>query len=566
MKLWYKWLITTILIWIAFFVSISFILYPHLPQFYLVMINAFGFICWLGTTFIFKKMVIDRLLRLQKQTLPEKLHSLSFKPNTQNDSQDEISKISSQMQLLNRELLALEEKLTQRWNASSISFSMEESESSSDKERISKLAHYDNLTTLPNRIFFNEMLNKSLQHAARQNKKLAILFIDLDRFRNINEALGYKAGDQILKEVANRYASLLRSGDIIARLGGDEFVILLNDINNPKTASSIADKILQASLTPINAGNQDFYVNASIGICIFPEDGRSLEALQKNADIALYKAKCAGGGIYHYFSTERTLEANKHIQLDKALRKAIANNEFVLHYQPKLNLHTGMVTSVEALIRWNSPDLGFINPSQFIPAAEEIGLIMEIGEWALQEACRACKSWQDQGFAPISVAVNISPKQFRDVELVNTIQNALQENQLNPALLELEITESSIIEDVNLTAEKLHTLKEQGVKICIDDFGTGYTSINFLRKFPIDVLKIDQTYLKGVPYNANDCAIISAIIALGHNLGIEVVAEGVETIEQLDYLTEHKCDIIQGYYFSRPLPEPKLLLQLKKRK
>ena len=358
----------------------------------------------------------------------------------------------------------------------------------------------------------------------------------------------------------------LRSGDIIARLGVDEFVVLLNDIGHPKFVSSIEYKMLQTQSIPHLISGEKVYVTSSIGICIFPDDGSSLEELQKKADVALYKAKCAGGGVYQYFSNEMTLEANKHVRLDKALHEAIDNEEFVLHYQPKLHLRTGKVTGVEALIRWNNPDIGLINPSQFIPEAEELGLIMKIGEWALYEACRANKAWQDQGFSSISVAVNLSPQQFRSPDLVHMIENVLQDTHLHPTLLELEITENSIIEDVNLAAEKLNKIKALGVKICIDDFGTGYTSINFLKKFPIDVLKVDQSFVKGIPDNQNDIAITSAIIALGHNLGIQIVAEGVETSEQLDFLTDHQCDLIQGYYFSRPLPESKLILQLKRKK
>lgn len=565
MKLWYKLLITTLLIWITFFLAITLILYHFLPGSYLVVINLFGFVCWLGTISILKQMVTDRLQRLQNRTLPENLYSLTFKKHLV-DKKDEISNINSQVKLLNKELLLLEEKLTSRWNRENASFSLADSEAQSDKDRLAKLAHYDSLTTLPNRIFFNEMLNKSLHHAGRQNKRLAILFIDLDRFKEINEALGYKSADKVLREVAQRYASILRSGDIIARLGGDEFVVLLNDIGHPKFASTIADKILQQSTIPITVAAQNVYVKTSIGICIFPDDGDSLEILQKNADIALYKAKCAGGGVYQYFSNEMTLEANKHVQLDKALRRAIENKEFALHYQPKLNLHTGKVTGAEALIRWNNPDIGLLNPNQFIPQAEELGLIMHIGKWALYEACRAAKSWQDQGYAPISVAVNLSPQQFFNPDLVSLIESVIKETHLSPHLLELEITENTIIGDLDLTLEKLNSIKKMGINICIDDFGTGYTSINFLKKFPIDVLKIDQSFVKGIPDNQNDNAITSAMIALGHNLGIQVVAEGVETMDQLDFLTEHQCDLIQGYYFSRPLPESKLILQLRKKK
>jgi len=430
------------------------------------------------------------------------------------------------------------------------------------KEHLTRLAHYDNLTGLPNRVQFNEMLNKAIHQAIRSEKKLAILFIDLDRFKNINDAFGHSTGDQVLKEVSRRFSAILRGGDLLARLGGDEFIILLQDIGHAKFASHTADKLLQASAMPIKVNTHEFFLTASIGICIFPDDGGSLEDLQRNADMAMYRAKRSGGGVFCYFTQEMNVEAHEHVKLEAALRKAIANKEFILHYQPKLTLIDGLITGVEALIRWESPELGMISPAKFIPLAEETGLILEIGEWTLREACRACKSWQTANLKPITVAVNLSPKQFRHQDIAGLVRNVLQESGLDAKWLELELTETAVMDNVNQGIEKLNDIKAMGVHLAMDDFGTGYTSISYLKQLPISVLKIDQSFIKGIPASKDDVAITSGVIALAHSLGMSVVAEGVETAEQLQFLADHECDLVQGYYLSRPLPETKLIAQL----
>lgn len=436
-----------------------------------------------------------------------------------------------------------------------------EKELISHKEHLVKLAHYDNLTSLPNRVFFNEMLNKTIKHATRHKKMMAVLFIDLDRFKNINDAFGHAIGDRVLKEIADRFSAVLRAGDILARLGGDEFIILLNDITHGKFASPVAEKLLQSCSTPIKIENQEFSLTASIGISLYPNDGISLEDLQRNADIAMYKAKRAGSGIFQYFTKEMNLEAHEHIQMEVALRKAISNNEFVLHYQPKLNLKDGSIAGVEALIRWENPELGLITPTEFIPLAEETGLIMQIGEWALREACQTNKAWQTEGYQPICVAVNLSAKQFQHPDIAQLVASILSEAGLEPQYLELELTETAVMENVESAINKLNTIKQMGVKISVDDFGTGYTSISYLKQFPISVLKIDQSFIKNIPENLNNTAITSAVIALAHTLEMKVVAEGVENAEQLQYLADHDCDMVQGYYLSRPLPEQKIVLQ-----
>lgn len=433
------------------------------------------------------------------------------------------------------------------------------------KENLIKLAHYDSLTSLPNRVFFNELLNKAIKFAARHNTIFAVLFIDIDHFKKVNNACGHHLGDIALIELAKRFVNLLRSSDTIARLGGDEFIVLLSDIETPKLAAPVAEKLLRSVKKLIKLDQQEFYLTASIGIAIYPYDGESLEELQKHADVAMFKAKNDGGGVYQYYRQEMFIAAHEHVKLESALRQALENKEFELYYQPLLSLENGSIQSLEALVRWKHPELGLLGPEKFISFAEETGLIMPIGEWALREACKTSVAWQKAGYSPITIAVNISAKQFRFQNIAKIIQEILTETQLQPNLLVIEITETAIMENVDLTIVRLNNLHAMGVRISIDDFGTGYTSISYLKKFPVSILKVDQTFIKGIPHNQNDMAITSAVIALGHNLNLEVVAEGVETIEQMQYLAENNCDLIQGYFLSRPLPESKIVLQLQRK-
>lgn len=434
-----------------------------------------------------------------------------------------------------------------------------------NKEHLIRLAHYDPLTSLPNRVFFNEILNKAIEYSKINNKIFAILFIDLDNFKKINDIYGHATGDKTLIETGNRFAEVLRTGDILARLGGDEYIVLLRNISHPKHASTVAEKIIKSSAQSLNIDSHEFFISASIGISIFPNDGNSLEDLQKHADMAMYKAKHVGGGIYQYYTQDMNIAALENSKLETALRKAIVNNEFILHFQPTLNLSDGTIKSAEALIRWEHPELGLVSPAKFIPIAEETGLIMPIGEWALNEACRINKELQNQGYEPITIAVNMSPKQFRHQDVVQVVVDAIQKHHLESQYLKIEITESAVMENVENTIKKLNSVRDMGVQISIDDFGTGYTSISYLRQYPVSVLKIDQTFIKGLPENPNDVAITSAVIALGHNLGLEVIAEGVETAEQMQFLSDHGCDSIQGYFFSRPVPASKLASLLTKK-
>jgi len=546
--------------------------------YYLITFVALGVLFSLLMIWLLRALIIKRLERLDSDVaeISQKNELSRRVDETGNDELSSVSKqINNMMSIIEASHLKLEHRVQERTHElqkTNIQLQQEIAERKSvekelivHKEHLVRLAHYDSLTSLPNRVFFNEMLTKTISHSKRHKKNLAILFIDLDRFKTINDALGHPIGDLVLKEIATRFSTVLRAGDVLARLGGDEFIILLNDVSQPKFASHVAEKLLQLCAQPIHVSTHEFFITTSIGICTYPEDGTSLEDLLKNADMAMYKAKRSGGGIFVYFTKEMNLEAHEHIKLEAALRRAITNKEFVLYYQPKLNLSDGVIMGVEALIRWEDPELGLVSPAKFIPFAEETGLILQIGEWALHEACRANKSWQDQGYQPISVAVNLSPKQFRHQNIDELVANALVDSGLAPEYLEIEITETAVMDDVATAISRLNDIKKMGVKISIDDFGTGYTSISYLKQFPVSVLKIDQSFIKGIPSNQDDTAITSAVIALAHSLDIKVVAEGVETPEQLQYLADHDCDMVQGYYLSRPLPEDKILFQLVKK-
>lgn len=543
-------------------------------QYYFINLIILSVLFTLIMLWLLRILIIKRLENLASDvTEISKHYELSKRMDTRGN--DELSFVALAINKMMSIIQSSHEKLetrvherTQELQKTNIQLQNEiierqsiENELINHKEYLVKLAHYDNLTSLPNRVLFNEMLNKAINHANRHHKQLAVLFIDLDRFKKVNDALGHTVGDLLLKEVASRFSSALRAEDMLARLGGDEFIILLNDINHPKFAGPVAEKLLQICAKAVHIDNHELFVTTSIGICIYPNDGTSLEDLQRNADMAMYKAKKHGGNAYRYFTHQMNIEAHEHIKLESALRKALLNNELVLHYQPQYNLSDGTLSGVEALIRWDSPTHGLIDPGRFIPLAEETGLILPIGEWALREACRANKSWQEKGFKKISVAVNISPKQFRHQDIAQLVANVLEETKLAPEYLEIEITETAVMDDITLAITKLNEINAMGVKVAIDDFGTGYTSISNLKLYPVSVLKIDQHFIQGIPNNYNDTAIIVAMIALAHTLHIKVIAEGVETAEQLQYLADNDCDLVQGYYLSRPLPESKLIVQ-----
>ncbi len=436
-------------------------------------------------------------------------------------------------------------------------------QSAEQNNSLNQLAQHDSLLGLPNWLLFNTLLTKAINQATRHKKILSILLINLDTFNEVNSRFGTKAGDSILKEVGTSLANVLRGEDVIARTEGDEFIVLLNDIGKPKFASAVAEKLLAVCSQPFLVNEKKITVTASIGICVFPTDGTSLEELLNNATVALNQAKKAGKNKYQFHSVDINTEAHEYVELSNELRNAVQKNELMLYFQPKMQIKRGSISGIETLLRWSHPKLGLINPEKFISIAEDTGLIIQLGEWVLQEACRINKFWQKEGFEHMTIAVNLSAKQFYHPNIAEMIATALKKAELDPAYLEIEITESVVMNDIEMTRHILDKIKQTGVSITIDHFGTGYISISHLKSIPVSTVKIDRSFIKGVPTIPNDIDITNAFIALAHSLNLEVVAEGVETIEQAQFLATQNCDIVQGYFLSYPLPAQKIVLQFK---
>ena len=416
------------------------------------------------------------------------------------------------------------------------------------------LALHDSLTRLPNRSLLEDRLSQAIHTGERHGKNFAVMFLDLDRFKTINDSLGHQYGDKLLQGVADRLTGCLRAEDTVARLGGDEFVVLLGEVASPAVVSTIAQKLLDTLAAPIVIEAQQQSVSVSIGISIYPDDGTSLRDLMSNADSAMYHAKKMGRANYQFFAPAMNAAAGARLQLEQALRRALDLNEFELHYQPKVDVASGKVVAMEALVRWNSPERGMVAPNDFIAVSEEIGLIIPLGAWVLREACRQNKAWQVAGLPHMRVAVNLSAYQFRQKDLPEFIAAILQQEGLLASSLELEVTESVVMHnpvEASLILAKLH---QQGIHISVDDFGTGYSSLSYLKQFRLDTLKIDRSFVRDISSDADDAAIVRSVIALAHSLRLKVIAEGVETAEQLDYLRELGCDEYQGYLRSRPLP------------
>ncbi|MBN2866710.1 MAG: EAL domain-containing protein [Thiotrichales bacterium] len=427
------------------------------------------------------------------------------------------------------------------------------SEIKETETKLEQLAYFDPLTKLPNRTLFKERLNQELLLCHNQKSNLAILLVDLDEFKMVNDTLGHSVGDELLKLVSQRFLQNIQDTDTVARLGGDEFIILLPFLENIERATEIAKNIIGAAKQTFTIHDQSVNISASIGIAIYPSDGDTAETLFKNADLALYKAKDTGRNTFKFFSKELQTRANEHIKLKKELQDALVNNEFDVYYQPKINLKTNQVMGMEALIRWNHPSKGLVYPDQFISFSEQSGLIIPIGQYVLNKACRETQQWSEQFNIPLHISVNLSTKQFKDKDLLHTIQQSLKESALPAHQLELEITESSVMDDVDKAIEIMNQIYQDGVQIALDDFGTGYSSLAYLKCFPIHTIKIDRSFIKDILTDPDDRAIIESVILLSEKLQIENVAEGVEQIEQLDYLKAHNCQIAQGYLFSKPL-------------
>ncbi|WP_136419292.1 EAL domain-containing protein [Herbaspirillum sp. ST 5-3] len=422
------------------------------------------------------------------------------------------------------------------------------------EEELLHLANYDALTSLPNRSLLLDRLTQALAFANRSGGQVAVMMIDLDRFKNINDSLGHDVGDKIIIEIARRLSFTVRAGDTIARLGGDEFVVIRPDIAHENAAAIMAQQILEAMSRPMAMQDHEFYPTGSIGVSVFPRDGHDAQTLLKNADTAMYRAKDAGRNNFQFYAHEMNSRALDRLKLESGLRRALERDEFVLHYQPQMDLSSGRIIGVEALLRWEPPGQPMVFPGDFIPVAEDTGLIVPMGEWVLRTACAQGRAWRENSaLAHVKVAVNLSARQFKQQDIVKTVSRVLEETGCSPEWLELEITESVIMENPEAAADVLLKLSKMGVHLSIDDFGTGYSSLSYLKRFPIDSLKIDKSFVRDITTDSDDAAIAKAVIALAHSLKMKVIAEGVETLEQLDFLRKQRCDQMQGYYLSRPV-------------
>lgn len=420
--------------------------------------------------------------------------------------------------------------------------------------KLQHLAQYDQLTNLPNRRLLNDRLKQLLSIAKRSDQSLGLLMLDLDGFKAVNDTLGHKSGDFLLTQVAERLLECVRESDTVARLGGDEFVVLLPDCKNADNVITVTRMILKKLATPFDLQEEEVFVSASIGITMYPDDGNNADILLKNADTAMYHVKDTGKNNFQFFTAAMQEHIVRRLQLISKLRYALEREEFLLYYQPKMDLTTGKINGMEALVRWQHPDDDMLNPADFIPLAEETGIIIPLGKWVLYQACQQVRQWQQEGLDSLRVSVNLSARQFQDKELVEMVESVIQETGIQAGFLELEITETTIMQNIEETIETLWQLRNLGVLLSIDDFGTGYSSLSYLKRFPLDILKIDRTFVMDITTDPNDRAVVEAIVSLSHHLKMKVVAEGVETEEQLNFLKKQKCHEVQGYYLAKPLP------------
>jgi diguanylate cyclase (GGDEF)-like protein len=422
------------------------------------------------------------------------------------------------------------------------------------EEQYRHLAQYDSLTGLPNRALLYDRLEHGIAQARRHRNVLAVLFIDLDRFKYVNDTFGHSAGDDLLKQVAQRFSECVRSEDTVGRLSGDEFAIVLSRLVAPQDAALVARKAVDSLNRPFQLQGVDLFVTASVGITVFPTDGNDRDTLIRNADVAMYRAKERGRNNYQFYTPEMNNRTREMLDMQNALRGALDRNELVLHYQPKIDIVTGQVSGIEALLRWAHPKRGLIPPAEFMPMLEETGLIVRAGDWVVSTVCRQLSEWRRAGVKAVPVAINLSARQFLAPDLGPAIRGALEEHALDPELLEIEITESSIMADTEEAIRTLEYLQLLGVKTAIDDFGTGYSSLGYLKRFPLRALKIDRTFVRDITTDADDATITQAVISMAHSLNLKVIAEGVESSAQLAFLMRYGCDEVQGYLFSRPVP------------
>ena len=442
------------------------------------------------------------------------------------------------------------------------------------EREVKLLVYYDSITGLPNRKLFNERFNLVIEQAKRHNRRLALLFLDLDRFKRVNETFGLASGDELIRQVARRLTASVRKTDsvtrsspndqepTVARLGGDEFMILLSEVEDVPQVARIAERLVEAVHQPVTLQGHEIVPAASIGTALYPHDGKEPDELLRNANAAMHHAKQGGGNRYQFYSEEMNRSMLERLILENAMHRALVNGEFVVYYQPQIAIATQQVVGAEALIRWQHPEKGLVPPVQFIPLAEESGLIVPMGEWVLRTVCTQARRWREQGFPPVRVGVNVSGRQFSEKDFVRSLASVIMETRADARWLEIELTESMIMSDAEASRQSLLRLKEIGVRLSVDDFGTGYSSLSYLRRFPLDTIKIDRSFLSGVPDDADQTAITKAIIALARNLNLNIIAEGVETWNQFEFLREQRCDEAQGYLFSKPVPEEEFLVYL----
>lgn len=475
---------------------------------------------------------IMRLVQTMKRVSLEKNYAL----RSERTSTDEVGALIDGFNEMLQEIAERDELLKERY------------------DHLQQLAHFDTLTRLPNRVLFYDRLTQALLQAWRLKQKVAIFFVDLDQFKDINDTLGHRIGDLLLVEVARRFNEIVRLSDTVGRMGGDEFTLFLQNIGTAENAARVAQKLGANIARPYMIDGHEIFITASIGITLFPNDGETADELLKNADAAMYHVKEHGKNAFQFYSEEMNLKTSNRLALQNSLRHALERDELLLVYQPKVDIATMQLTGMEALLRWNHPERGLLAPDRFIPLAEETGLIINIGEWVLRTACRQLKEWEAQGVPLCKLAVNVSAVQFRKHDFAESLFLILQEYEVNPELIELELTESAVMQDVEASVAVLKEFKRRGIRISIDDFGTGYSSLSFLKRFPIDSLKIDRSFIFNLTSSIDDSAIVTAIIAMALSLNLNIIAEGVETESQLAFLSERGCHEMQGYLFSVPLP------------
>ncbi len=415
-------------------------------------------------------------------------------------------------------------------------------------------ANYDSLTQLPNRTLFVERLSHALSRGRRDNSRVAVLFVDLDHFKKVNDTLGHTAGDKLLQEAARRLTACMRETDTVARFGGDEFTVILPDLQDAHNTKLVARKILECLAEPFVIDGAEIFVTGTLGITVFPDDGEDTETLLKNADTAMYKGKGEGRNTFRFFTAKMNAEALEYLELENALRHAIKHEQFILDYQPIIDLKTGRVTSAEALLRWNHPERGLVAPNEFVSLAEETGMIVPIGEWVLRTACEQMNVWRNVGLSSVHLSVNVSARQSRDAAFKDMIKGVLKETGADPKSITLEITESLFMEDEDNALTFLREFRDMGINLSLDDFGTGYSSVSYLKRFPVNILKIDRSFVVDIGKDTESRGLVEAIIAMAHSQNMKVIAEGAETEEQVEFLRSRQCDEVQGFYFSHPLP------------